>query len=184
MTDYKQLCADLLRELDHASAWDYQQALKDQARAALAEPEPSVPTDAETEPVIKPIQPPGRIGMTWQQTIQGLRDVLADESKDAVQMVWQRTRICDAVDLMEANRAALAEPEPLLEHLMPQPVPVSERLPVPGDCDEKGRCWWWYPEVPGKTYGYWAHEDDAVPERALNEQPTHWLPADALPQPS
>jgi hypothetical protein len=29
-----------LRELDHASVWDYQQALKDQARAALSQPEP------------------------------------------------------------------------------------------------------------------------------------------------
>jgi hypothetical protein len=66
----------------------------------------------------------------------------------------------------------------------PQPVPVSERLPGPGDCDAEGRCWWWYPEVPDKTYGYWAYEDDAVPERALNEQPLHWLPAHALPLPS
>jgi hypothetical protein len=39
-TDFRALCAELLRELDHASAWDYQQVLKDQARAALAEPEP------------------------------------------------------------------------------------------------------------------------------------------------
>jgi hypothetical protein len=41
MTDFRALCSDLLRELDHASAWDYQQALKDQARAALSEPEPA-----------------------------------------------------------------------------------------------------------------------------------------------
>ena len=49
MTDYKQLCADLLRELDHASAWDYQQALKDQARAALAESEPEGATPSDEE---------------------------------------------------------------------------------------------------------------------------------------
>lgn len=66
----------------------------------------------------------------------------------------------------------------------PEPVPVSERLPGPEDCDADGRCWWWYPEVPGKTYGYWSHEDDAVPDRALDEQPSHWLPAHALPVPS
>jgi hypothetical protein len=72
----------------------------------------------------------------------------------------------------------------LLERLSPpQPVPVSERLPGPGDCDIEGKCWWWYPEVPSDTYGYWAHEDDAVPERALNEQPTHWLSVRALPLP-
>ncbi len=49
MTDFRALCADLLRELDHASAWDYQQALKDQARTALAEPEPEGPTDEEID---------------------------------------------------------------------------------------------------------------------------------------
>ena len=65
-----------------------------------------------------------------------------------------------------------------------QPIPVSERLPGPEDCDAEGKCWWWYPPVPEQTYGYWAHEDDAVPERAVDEQPSHWLSANALPQPS
>jgi hypothetical protein len=45
MTDFRSLCAELLQELEHASAWDYQKALKDQARAALAQPEPQGPTD-------------------------------------------------------------------------------------------------------------------------------------------
>jgi len=49
MTDFRALCAELLQELEHASAWDYQQVLKDQARAALSqpEPEPVAPTDEE-----------------------------------------------------------------------------------------------------------------------------------------
>ncbi len=47
MTDFRALCAELLQELEHASDWDYQQALKDQARAALAQPEPVAPTDKE-----------------------------------------------------------------------------------------------------------------------------------------
>ena len=34
MTDFRALCAELLQELEHANDWDYQQALKDQARAA------------------------------------------------------------------------------------------------------------------------------------------------------
>ena len=46
MTDFRTLCADLLRELEHASSWDYQQALKDQARAALADG-PAVSDDRE-----------------------------------------------------------------------------------------------------------------------------------------
>ena len=40
MTDFRALCAELLQELEHATDWGYQQALKDQARAALAEPQP------------------------------------------------------------------------------------------------------------------------------------------------
>ena len=40
-TDFRALCAELLRELEHATHDDYQQALKDRARAALAESEPS-----------------------------------------------------------------------------------------------------------------------------------------------
>lgn len=48
-------------------------------------------------------QPPGMTGMTWEMAIKGLRDVLADESEYAIQRAWQRSRILDAVDLMEAN---------------------------------------------------------------------------------
>ena len=46
-TDFRALCAELLRELEHATHDDYQQALKDRARAALAEPQPEPPTDEE-----------------------------------------------------------------------------------------------------------------------------------------
>ncbi len=50
MPDFRALCAELLQELEHASAWDYQQALKDQARAALeAQPEPQGPSDEEID---------------------------------------------------------------------------------------------------------------------------------------
>jgi hypothetical protein len=47
MTDFRALCAELLQELSYATAWDYQKALKDQARVALAQPEPEGPTDEE-----------------------------------------------------------------------------------------------------------------------------------------
>jgi hypothetical protein len=46
-TDFRALCAELLGELEHATHDDYQQALKDRARAALAEPQPELPTDEE-----------------------------------------------------------------------------------------------------------------------------------------
>ena len=48
--DFRALCAELMRELDHASHRDYQQELKDRARTALAEPEPPRST-AEQKPL-------------------------------------------------------------------------------------------------------------------------------------
>ena len=57
----------------------------------------------------------------------------------------------------------------------PQPVPVSERLPGPEDCDAEGRCWRFAPAEGFGAAGwsfYQGSEDD-----------THWLPAHALPIP-
>ena len=57
-----------------------------------------------------------------------------------------------------------------------QPVPVSERLPGPEDCDSEGMCWWW-------------DEDDDM-WRLRSEHRhwllcwTHWLPHWALPVPT
>lgn len=50
--DFCALCAELLRELEHATHDDYQQDLKDRARAALAEPQPEPPTDEEVTELV------------------------------------------------------------------------------------------------------------------------------------
>ena len=71
------------------------------ARAVLARYGRPAPTPAGE--VAKLVQPPGRAGLTWQGVIEGLRDVLNDESEDAIQRVWQRSRILDAISVMEAN---------------------------------------------------------------------------------
>ena len=49
MTDYRQLCAELLDELQYLTGpcWSEAEELKERAYAALAEPEPEGPTDAE-----------------------------------------------------------------------------------------------------------------------------------------
>ena len=75
--------------------------------------------------------------------------------------------------------AALAQPEP---------VAPSERLPGPEDCDAEGRCWWWHPD----------HKEDDFDDGWILLNPkwaggrrdsddsliyTHWLPANALPNP-
>jgi hypothetical protein len=60
------------------------------------------------------------------------------------------------------------------------PVPVSERLPGPEDCDSEGRCWW---AANDGIYDHWRKLDLAT---ALNSpwRPTHWLPYHALPLPA
>jgi len=69
-----------------------------------------------------------------------------------------------------------------------QPVPVAERLPGLEDCDAEVKCWWWHP-------GH--KEDDFIdgwillnPKWAGSRRDsdgsliyTHWLPANALPNP-
>jgi hypothetical protein len=71
---------------------------------------------------------------------------------------------------LEYARAVLARwGRPAIE-----PVPVSERLPGPEDCDKEGCCWWW-------DYGQdsWSQ---GMPEYCINRH-THWLPHYALPVP-
>ena len=55
-----------------------------------------------------------------------------------------------------------------------QPVSVTDRLPG------SELCWWFTPECD-EEYGWWVLEPDGM-ER--HPQPTHWLPAYALPLPS
>lgn len=78
--------------------------------------------------------------------------------------------------LAQRALAALAEPEP--EGMTPQPVPVSKRLPGPGDCDAEGRCWIHMPDMG--TAPSWR----LVDPREIGPYHTHWLPAHALPVPS
>lgn len=59
----------------------------------------------------------------------------------------------------------------------PQPVPVSERLPGPGDCDAEGFCWWWC--SPAER---WLRIGIPQPDQA-SQVHTHWLPAHDLPLP-
>lgn len=72
----------------------------------------------------------------------------------------------------------------LLEQRHPTPVPVSERLPGAGDCDEEGRCW----AGTRKSVDTSGDRDiDLPPSWELREvcaQDDVWLPATALPLPA
>jgi hypothetical protein len=61
------------------------------------------------------------------------------------------------------------------------PVPLSERLPAPEDCDEQGRCWLGWHQMGNGTptwilgYPAWA--------KRFPDVHRFWLPAHALPLP-
>ena len=84
-----------------------------------------------------------------------------------------------AEDDLRTARAVLARyGRPAIE-----PVPVSERLPGPEDCDAEGRCWWSKPRGY-RGYNivepYWIYGDKKCTRFA---SPAHWLPHWALPVP-
>ena len=61
-----------------------------------------------------------------------------------------------------------------------QPVPVSERLPGPEDCDGDGRCWMLYRSTSMNRTATWSFAHS----RCILDAPyTHWLPANSLPTP-
>lgn len=64
----------------------------------------------------------------------------------------------------------------LLQQQQPTPVPVNERLPGPGDRNTEGKCWWFCTAYPG-DWPHWIFGNEAFCD------PTHWLPAHALPLP-
>ena len=170
MTDtFRALCAELLDEISHESLTTCL------ARAALAEPEPEVPTDEELLELM-----PEAMRDEFSYAAKVCSDVTGGQVKPGI------FRVCLNTAALEHARAVLARwgNHRGILGSSPQPVPVSERLPGPEDCDAEGRCWWWYPPVPEQNYGYWIYEDNAVPERARLEWPDCWLPAYALPLPS
>ena len=72
----------------------------------------------------------------------------------------------------------------LLQRLSPpQPVPVSERLPGPEDCDAEGRCWWGRSESHDWSADWTFATYKAVAEFCEFSPRTTWLPAHALPLP-
>jgi hypothetical protein len=68
-----------------------------------------------------------------------------------------------------------------------QPVPVSERLPEPEDCDSEGKCWVECPAfVDDGDHGSIAYNPSwklcrCTPSVVYDD--TRWLPANALPTP-
>lgn len=63
---------------------------------------------------------------------------------------------------------------------LPQPIPVSERLPGPEDCDEDCMLWLYTPDIIDPEVGSWTW---AYVDNDRDTDVTHWLPHWALPLP-
>jgi hypothetical protein len=63
-----------------------------------------------------------------------------------------------------------------------QPVPVSERLPGPDDCNDEGYCWWWRTDEVDEWWEFMYLRDVRDHNRRCGSaQYTHWLPYHAIP---
>jgi hypothetical protein len=179
--NYRALCAELDRIAD-----DYHPVGIGEAELALEEMRQAVTTLAEsarallaasddsTSPPQGEEERPEAVGVT-DEKIENAAETIYESMRYAHRAPhkgetpkWDRL----GNSLMQAEargcaRAVLS----LYGTAHPAPVPVGERLPGVGDCDERGDCWWfeagmdaWYID----TYqGNW----------------THWLPHGALPLP-
>jgi hypothetical protein len=134
--------------------WRELQELKPLVQQALAQPEPEGPTDEE-------------LLRTY-----GLakRDHCYEGPIDD----WPNR--AERAATVHGLRAVLARwGRPAIE-----PVPVSERLPGPEDCDAEGRCWWWIVDQPGE-FPHWIY---APIEAQSWAGYSAWLPHHALPVPA
>jgi hypothetical protein len=169
-TNYRALCVELLQFGDQAGEIAAMEglwpdcdpgpdSLLDRARAALAQPEPEGPVKYNED--------------FWR--------------KDALEkLVYAATAF--RLGIYSAEELEIAENRarfflarwgrPTIE-----PVPVSERLPGEGDCDESGRCWWLtLAAIEGGRGGYstfW----ELTTSKAAGRCASHWLPHHALPVP-
>ena len=185
--DYRAMCAELADalvewQLGGGPPEDTADAdLIDRARALLAKADgPAVPDGRE--PASVALQPSdGEImGLMPQQMHDDLaaavRAMAEQEGIDSTPAKGV-LRIILNRHVVDLARAVLAR----WGRLAAAPVPLSERLPGPEDCDEQGRCWLPWHQMGNGTptwilgYPAWA--------KRFPDVHRFWLPAHALPLP-
>jgi len=159
-TDYRAMCAELLSEAIYLgsvpSAFPPSPELVARARALLEQPEPPELTD--------------------QEIASAAREALDSYRYSTELPYFLEEHASEREPIMLAFRAAIAADRAAIAKYgtpTPQPVAVSERLPGPEDCDEKGRCWW-HRYTPTKEWHL---------QRVYIGRYNYWLPANALPTP-
>jgi hypothetical protein len=102
---------------------------------------------------------------------------------------WAERRCADTLAIirptMMQHKIRTSEWPPVAATAKPQPVPVSERPPGPGDCTTNPRtgegqwCWGWVQHDPIPYSGRWR----MIRREWLVDEAKAWLPAHALPLP-
>jgi hypothetical protein len=200
MTDYRALCAELAfcwsRTTNPEDFAENAAPIIERMKLALAQPEPVGPTDegyidcditgsdrALLNQFYAAAQREG--GSADEVTLRGIHAVLnrpqvLEPTIEELAAMWLEqygnvsgSPTMNFSEFVDAARAVLARwGRPAIT-----PIPVSERLPGPEDCDAEGRCWYWDPEEDNE---HW----DFMPKVSGNTTTwTHWLPAHALPLP-
>ena len=157
MTNFRELCDELLDELKYQTDWSIAEELKERASAALAEPEPEPdgPTDIKIASIFK--------AYAVVEPQMGISRILHEKHfGNAARAVLARL----------GSSASAPQPQP-------QPIPVIKRRPGPEDCDAEGRCWWGAPAYPGLAPASWRFV--SAKDRFRSE--LYWLPAITLPLP-
>lgn len=160
-TDFRALCAELHAALDRHDLTLAEDQLLDRSAAALRATLADEPTAGEPVSVTGQPSNADLLKLAQQYSVVYL---LSDGSACHPFQEGYDMRN----DVLNFARAVLAH----WGSPAPQPVPVSERLPEPGDCLDEGWAWFFYPRIGWRQ---------AVPP--VTAAYTHWLPAHAIPLP-
>jgi hypothetical protein len=192
MTDFRALCAELTDTLDY---WLKNSNLTDSdardlvqnARAALAQPEPGAELAAKLIAESKPMDLEMAAALTTEARWGLYEGSLTPHPEPVAPTDEELDELKDDYWWLDANHSKPWIPfaRAVLERYGTpaiEPVPVSERLPGPEDCDAEGRCWWFVPEDDEQPSNWYL--DGQPPAREIRFYGnTHWLPHYALPTP-
>lgn len=198
-TDFRALCAELHAAFTTYAVDECHHNLLEHARAAMAEPKPERPTDEDLLNLHDWMTDEWATNHDFElPPSQYAHAVLARWGNTAPQHnPWKETLLNALVCNFLLNAENEDNPKKALNDLIAwekqlatdtlinpelQPVPVSERLPEPKDCDAEGRCWVWWKSGVRWVLDEWTHQE--LREGPLSDYVSHWLPAHALPLPT
>lgn len=204
---FRTLCAELLEALQNAIRVIYREdgtkhistadAVIAKADAALAQPEPvgdRLPSDGGYEAGSMWTghgTQPEPVGPTDEEIMdlmpQQMHEDLAAAARALAEQAGTDSRSATGVMRIMLNRHAVDHARAILARWgrpAITPIPVSERLPGPEDCDAEGRCWWGRPTTEDMEADWFFTTATGWADFCVFCPPVVWLPFHALPLPA